>query len=183
MSDPARKRMTSDAFIAWAMDHPGGIRFELADGEIMGMAPERASHARLKGVIYERLTQAVRSAGLDCEVYSDGMAIEVDQHTTYEPDAMVRGGPPLPDDAIKVPDLLIVVEVLSPTSRARDAGAKPPDYFRMPSLQHSLIVRTEDRSVIYHARGAEGAIATRIIRSGPIRLDPPAIAIALADPG
>jgi Uma2 family endonuclease len=120
---------------------------------------------------------------LDCEVYPDGMALEVDQHTTYEPDAMVRCGPPLPDDAIKVLDPLIVVEVLSPTSRARDTGAKLADYFRMPSLQHYLIVRTEDRSVIHHARGADGAIATRIIRGGPIRLDPPGVAITLAEPG
>ena len=183
MSEPARNRMTSDEFIAWAMDHPGGIRFELAAGEIMGMAPERSAHARTKFRVARLLAEAVEAAELDCEVFTDGMAVEVDRETTYEPDAMVRCGPPLPDDAIKVLDPLIVVEVLSPTSRARDAGAKLADYFRMPSLRHYLIVRTEDRSAIHHARGADGAIATHIIRGGPIRLDPPGIEITLAEAG
>ena len=133
MSDPARLRMTSDAFIAWAMEQPGGSRFELVAGEIVAMAPERAAHSRLKGAIYAQLAEAIRSAGLPCEAYPDGMVVEVDAETVYEPDALVRCGAPLPDDAVKVTDPIIVVEVLSPSTRARDTGAKLADYFRMPS--------------------------------------------------
>ena len=45
----------------------------------------------------------------------------------------------------------------------------------MPSVRHYLIVKTENRAVIHHERDAAGAITTRIIRDGPIRLDPPGI--------
>lgn len=175
MPDPARRRMTSDAFIAWAMEQPDGSRCELVAGEIVAMAPERAAHSRLKGAIYAQLAEAIRAAGLPCEAYPDGMAVEVDAETVYEPDALVRCGMPLPDDAVKVTDPMIVVEVLSPSTRARDTGAKLADYFRMPSTRHYLIVRTEDRTIIHHARGEDGAIITRIIRGGPLRLDPPGI--------
>ena len=48
MSEPARKRVTSDAFLAWAMEQPKGMRFELAAGEVVAMAPERLAHARMK---------------------------------------------------------------------------------------------------------------------------------------
>lgn len=56
--------------------------------------------------------------------------------TTYEPDALVRCGPPLPDDAVTLTEPVIVVEVLSPSTRANDAGAKLEDYVRLPSLRH-----------------------------------------------
>jgi hypothetical protein len=37
------------------------------------------------------------------------------------------------------------------------------------------VVKTENRAIIHHERDAAGAIATRIIRDGHIRLDPPGI--------
>ena len=73
--------------------------------------------------------------------------------------------------------------MLSPSTRARDAGAKLADYFRLPSVRHYLIVRTEDRAIIHHARGEDGAIATSIVREGSIRLDPPGITLAELFPG
>jgi Uma2 family endonuclease len=170
--------MTSDEFIAWAMLQPEGHRYELAAGEVIAMAPERSSsHALAKANIWRRLIEAVEAAGLPCSVYPDGMAVEIDAATTYEPDALVRCGKVLPPDAIKLNDPVIVVEVLSPSTRARDSGAKLADYFRLPSVHHYLIVRTEDRAVIHHARNAEGRILTRILREGTLYLDPPGLAV------
>jgi Uma2 family endonuclease len=176
MADPARQRMTSDEFIAWAMEQGG--RYELAGGEIVAMAPESIGHTATKGEIFRRLADAIEAAGLPCRAYTNGATVVIDEHTTYEPDAMVRCGDPLPMDTIKVHDPLIVVEVLSPSSRARDTGAKLADYFRLPSVHHYLIVRTEDRTVIHHARGEDGVIVTQIVRDAPIRLDPPGITLA-----
>jgi len=179
MSDavPDPGRMTSDEFIAWAMEQPEGQRYELAAGEIVGMAPERRAHALTKFRIARRLAEAVERQGLDCEVYPDGMAVEVDAATTYEPDALVRCGALPPADAVRIDDPVIVVEVLSPSTRARDAGAKLIDYFRLASMHHYLIVRTEDRAIIHHARNADGTILTRIVREGPIHLDPPGLLV------
>ena len=177
MTEPARARMTSDAFIAWAMERPRGERYELVAGEVVAMAPERSAHALTKGRVFRRLAEAIEAARLTCTAYPDGMAVEIDDATTYEPDVLVRCGPPLPDDAVKVTDPVIVVEVLSPSTRARDAGAKLEDYFRLPSVRHYLIVKTENRTVIHHARDAAGNIATRIIRNGSIVLDPPGITL------
>ena len=36
--------MTADEFIPWAMAQPEGCRYELVAGEVVAMAPERASH-------------------------------------------------------------------------------------------------------------------------------------------
>jgi Uma2 family endonuclease len=178
MSDAVPAGMTSDEFIAWAMEQPEGCRYELVAGEVVGMAPERSTHALTKFHIARRLAEAVEAAGLPCDVYPDGMAVEVDAGSVYEPDVLVRCGPRLPDDAVKVGDPVVVVEVLSPSTRARDFGRKLIDYFRLPSVQHYLIVRAEERVIIHHARNADDTILTRIVRDGSIRLDPPGVVVA-----
>lgn len=170
MSATGPARMTADEFIAWAMQQPEGERYELVAGEVVGMAPERAAHARTKGRIYECLVQAIRAAGLACEAYPDGMTVQADADTIYQPDALVRCGPPLDDNAIRVFDPVILVDVVSPSSRVRDSGGKLEDYFRMPSVRHYLIVKTANCAVIHPAREAAGTITTRIIRgSDPAR--------------
>ncbi len=174
-----KHKMTADEFIAWAMEQPETEHYELVAGEIVPMSPERMAHAEIKGELYLLLRLAVRQAGIDCQVLTDGMAVAVDDRTIYEPDLMVRCGSRLPADAIVVADPLIVAEVTSPSSRRRDSGAKLDDYFRIPSVRHYLIVKTENRTVIHHRRDAAGAIATTILRGGELRLDPPGIAIAV----
>lgn len=47
--------MTADEFIAWAIRQPRRPRYELVDGEIVTMLPERAGHARTKLADYFRL--------------------------------------------------------------------------------------------------------------------------------
>jgi Uma2 family endonuclease len=170
-------RMTGDEFIAWAMEQPEGKRYELVAGEVVAMAPERVGHARMKGRMYTRLWEAIRTASLPCEVFPDGMSVRVDPTTVYEPDAMVRCGPPVDDNATEITDPLIVIEVVSPSSRKRDTGSKLEDYFRIPSVRHYLIVKTENRAIIHHRRDDADQITTHIIREGVLRLDPPGLTV------
>ena len=177
MGEAASGRMTADEFIAWAMARPEGERFELADGEVIAMAPERLAHNDAKFLIARRLAAAVEAAGLPCRVQIDGMAVQVDSHTVYEPDVIVRCGPPLPPDTLRLTDPLILVEVLSPSTRGVDVGLKLSDYFRIPSLRHYLIVRADRRVVIHHRRDEAGAILTTLPGDGPLWLDPPGLAV------
>jgi len=178
MSERAPSRMTSDEFIAWAMTRPEGEHYELYRGAVVQMAPERARHGEVKGRIYQRILNAVDAGALPCQVFVDSMAVEIDETTTYEPDVVLRCGPRLPPDAVKLTDPMLVVEMLSPSTRNRDVTEKLEDYFRVPSVRHYLVVNADSRMVIHHARDADGSIATRIIRDRPIRLDSPGIEIA-----
>ena len=101
------------------------------------------------------------------------MALLIDDRSVYIPDAFVRCGPPLPGEASTTADAVIVVEVLSPSTRAVDMVAKLAGYFRLPSLQHYLLVDADERLVFHHRRAAAGRIETRIVAEGPIGLDPP----------
>jgi len=181
MPDPAPARMTADEFIAWAMEQPEGRHYELAAGEVVAMAAERSAHALTKSHVWRRLTEAVEAAGLACDVYPDGMAVEIDAATVYEPDALVRCGPRLDGDAVKLNDPVIVVEVLSPSTRHIDASKKLAGYFRLASVVHYLIVDPTEPLILHHTRGAGGTILTHIVRDGVIALDPPGLELKLAD--
>lgn len=177
MLDVARKPMSANEFLAWAQGWAEGERYELDDGEPVRMASERARHALAKGAIYRQLFEAVRGAGVQAEVFPDGMAVIIGERTVFEPDALVRLGPPVDGDAVTITDPLIVVEVLSPSTGSLDVTTKLAGYFRVPSLRHYLILNPAKRVVIHHARGEAGAITTRIHGDGPLRLDPPGLVL------
>ena len=180
MEQPRPTDFTADEFIAWAMDQPTG-RFELDNGVVVAMAPERVSHALARGQAWLALRAAIAARGLPCQALPDGASVRIDDRTVYEPDALVRCGPPLPGDAIEAPDPVIVVEVISPSSRGIDAGVKLARYFSLPSVRHYLIVDTEKRIVIHHLRAEDGAMTTRILSDGPLALDPPGLVIEVGD--
>ena len=173
--------MTAEDFIAWSIDQPAkGKRFELANGEVVAMASERSRHASVKFRVARRLEEAVEAADLQCTVYPDGMAIRIDPYTVYEPDAAIRCGEELADDALIYEDPVVVVEVLSPSTAGVDTGGKFEGYFKLPTLSHYLIVRPRPASVIHHARLADGTIQTRIMASGLLQLSPPGITVDVA---
>ena len=74
---------------------------------------------------------------------------------------------------------VIVVEV-PPTTRSVDSTDKLADYFRVPSVQHYLVLRSVRREVVHHQRTDEGII-TRIINLGTIHLDPPGFSIDITN--
>jgi Uma2 family endonuclease len=172
------QRLTREEFRRWAEGQTG--RYERVAGEPIAMSPERIQHARLKARVWSQLDRAIRAAGLECEALPDGITVEVDDDTDYEPDAVVNCGPLAGPDEIAARNPVIVVEVLSPSTQSIDSTDKLADYFRVPSIQHYLVVRTRRREVIHHFRsGAD--IVSRPVNVGVIRLDPPGIQIDIAD--
>jgi Uma2 family endonuclease len=180
MEKPKQTEFTADEFIAWALEQPTG-RFELDNGVVVPMAPERVNHGRAKAQAWLALRLAIAARGLACEALPDGTTVRIDDRTVYEPDALVRCGPPLPGNAIEADDPVIVVEVVSPSSRGIDKGAKLVSYFSLPSVRHYLMVDTDRRAVVHHHLVEDGRIESRILNEGPLTLDPPGLTIEVQD--
>jgi Uma2 family endonuclease len=173
-----RQRLSREEFRRWAAGQ--GQRYERLAGEPIAMAPERIEHARIKSRIWAAFDRAIKQNNLPCEALPDGVTVEVDTDTDYEPDAVVNCGPPAPGDAIAATNPVIVVEVLSPSAEHIDLADKLADYFRVPSIQHYLIVRALRREVIHHRRSGSEIIG-RVINIGDILMEPPGITINLSD--
>jgi Uma2 family endonuclease len=179
MTALTKPRMTVDEFLAWAHGRPG--RHELFRGEVYAMSPEAVGHAKIKGAVYGALVSGIRQRNLPCHVLPDGVTIRIDETTAYEPDAQVYCGPELPSTALEVPNPVIIVEVLSPSTRSVDLSSKLAGYFRLPSVAHYLIVDPTQPVILHHSRGTGDTIITRIVTEGRIALDPPGLELALSD--
>jgi Uma2 family endonuclease len=178
MTARQQKRMTVDEFLVWARGRQG--RYELHNGVVYPMSPERAGHAEVKHAVATALATGIARAKLECWMLPDGMTVRVDKHTAHEPDALVYCGSKLLNSAVEVPSPVIVVEVLSPSTRHIDASAKLAGYFKVPSVCHYLIVDPERHVVIHHSRGEKDLIGTRIVSSGTLVLAPPGMTINIA---
>jgi Uma2 family endonuclease len=117
---------------------------------------------------------------LPCHMVPDGVAVHVSDRKWYEPDAQVYCGPKANDEAIKIDNPIIIVEVVSPSSTRLDKSEKLIGYFAVESVQHYLIVLIDPARIIHHQRQSDGNILTRLISTGPLRLDPPGIEIDVA---
>lgn len=177
-TEPTRK-MTVDEFLVWAESRSG--RYELLDGEVFAMSPERARHAEVKASVYLALRTALGRANVPCRVLPDGMTVRVDPTTAFEPDALVYCGARIDPDAIEIPDPVIVVEVFSPSTRTFDSGYKLAGYFRIASVMHCLMVDPVRRLVIHHKRSGGDLIETRIASEGALELSPPGLSVPVAD--
>jgi Uma2 family endonuclease len=179
MSALTKTRLTVDEYLAWAEGRPG--RYELYEGIVYAMTPERAVHAEIKLAIHMAFVASVRARRLPSHVMPDGMTVRIDETTAHEPDALVYCGPKLPASSLLVPDPIIVVEVLSPSSQHIDASRKLDGYFRVPSVMHYLIVDPDKPAIIHHARRDDDSILTSIVHAGIISLDPPGLELAMGD--
>ena len=174
----AKPRITVDEFLDWAVGRPG--RYELFRGEVIAMSPETVGHAVIKAAVYASLRSNIRERRLPCHILPDGVTVRIDEDTAYEPDAQVYCGEKLKDTSLEVPNPVIVVEVLSSSTRRVDLSQKLAGYFKLPSLAHYLIVDPTQPVVIHHSRGAD-AIVTRVVTEGRIALDPPGLELDLAE--
>jgi Uma2 family endonuclease len=172
-----RPSMSVDEFVPWAERQPE--RWELFDGTPVAMSPERIIHGDTKYRVARALDAAIANAGVPCRFVLDSAAVRVDPRSLYQPDALVYCGEPLPGDAREIPAPVVVAEVLSPDNAMTDLRDKLQGYFRVPSVQHYLIVDPDKRLVIHHARAEADTVATRIVSEGALRLDPPGITLAV----
>jgi Uma2 family endonuclease len=123
---------------------------------------------------------AVRDANAPGHVNGDGMTVEIGD-SDYEPDAILYCGERLPLGSTTVPNPLIIVEVLSPSTSATDRAWKLREYFRLPSVRHYLIIWADREQLLHHRRNDASTIETTLLTSGEIGLDPPGIAITVEE--
>jgi Uma2 family endonuclease len=184
-----KHKMTADEFLTWAEGLPKEAgKFELWDGEVIvkhgaagQMNAERSQHWEAKGATYRALYDAIKRAGLPCSAALDGASVRFADNRLVEPDVLVYCGEKVPRDVVVVPNPLIVVEVLSPSTQTMDLGAKLQGYFTLPCIHHYLVVDPDRPLLIHHKRGTGDAIETRIVSGPTLRLDPPGLELDLVE--
>jgi Uma2 family endonuclease len=181
MNIALQRLMTVPDYLAWAVSQPERRRTELINGQVVAMAPERMEHVEIKFAAVLALKQAIARAGVACHALADGMTVPIDDYTAYEPDGLVYSGERLARRTLIVPNPVIIIEVLSPSTTHIDKSGKLIGYFTLPSVAHYLIIDPDARTVTHHQRSADGSVSAQTISAGAIALDPPGLMLDAAD--
>lgn len=135
--------MTLDAFLQWENDQPE--RHEYHRGEVFAMVGARRSHGRVVSNLNRRLGE--RLDGTPCQVFTEGMKLQIAEDTILYPDVFVTcdKNDLATDMVFRAPR--VVIEVLSPSTQSYDRSQKFALYRRLPSLQDYLLVDPDTRRV------------------------------------
>ena len=149
-------------------------RHEFVDGEMVAMSGGSPRHSIIGANISARIKAEKRGSG--CVTFGPDLKVCVDQKRmiAYPDITVVCGKPDFLDakrDVVKNPILL--VEVLSPSTKSYDRGKKATHYRLLPSLQEFLLVEQEPVFIEHHRRMADGTWQVIICREADalIRLD------------
>ena len=119
------------------------------------MAPPTGPHRTIvvntSGVLYDALQQP---SAMPAEAEA---GLRINEHTMWQADIAVTCQPAAPE----IDDPLLVVEVLSPSTRTHDLGRKLVDYKTLPSVAEIWMVDCERRWVQLWRRDGE-----RLARAG-----------------
>jgi Uma2 family endonuclease len=149
---PYRTKVSVEEYLAIDRDSID-VRYEYIDGNMYMLAGGSANHAVIMANITGLLYNLLR--GKPCRVYSSDMKLQLSQTHYVYPDVSVSCD--VRDigtiDIIQHP--LLVVEVLSPSTKDYDRGSKFDYYQECLSIEEYMLVDTERKAVYLYRRKTE----------------------------
>ena len=152
-------------------------------GEIVAMAGAKRKHNLVSSNVTTSLGVQLRDE--PCEVYASDMKVRADQSRQYSyPDVVVVCGEPRfqdnEDDVLLNPT--VVVEVLSPSTEAKDRGEKFLRCRQIETLTDYLLIAQNERRVEQFTKQPDGSwLFTETADAGELRLESVGCTLALAD--
>lgn len=132
MAEPARRAMTVEEFLAFT--DGTDTRYELVGGELVAMAPPLERHS----VVAFAVAVAIdRHLPRGCRGLVEA-GIRLDAHTLFQADLAVSCAPLDPNGLVRDP--VLIVEVLSDSTRSFDLGEKADRYSQLPSCREIWLV-------------------------------------------
>jgi Uma2 family endonuclease len=142
------------------------VKHEYLGGTVHAMAGSNNRHSAISTNAVGSLFANLR--GKPCRAFNSDakVRIELPDHTRfYYPDAMVVCQPNPPTDHFQ-DQPVVVIEVLSDSTRRTDLGEKRDAYLTIPSLKVLIFVEPDSPEVLVHRRKPEGGFAIEL-HSGP----------------
>lgn len=129
------------------------VRYEFVDGEVFAMSGASNKHNLISGNLFGNLWSHLRDS--DCQVYKENMKLKADKRTFYYPDIFVACDKN-PENEYYREEPILIIEVISPSTRQIDRREKLRAYQQMPSVQEYVVVEQEKISVEIHRRQPDG---------------------------
>jgi Uma2 family endonuclease len=143
----APERMPLAEFLAWEEAQP--LRHERVGGAVFAMTGGTLNHNRVALNTYSALRRLL--GGTTCEAFAVDARVVTPRGDVMYPDVVIACGERRGTDK-EIRDPVVVIEILSDSTAARDHGAKRWAYATVPSLAHYVLI-AQDR--------AEAEVASR----------------------
>jgi Uma2 family endonuclease len=149
-----------------------GNSYELAYGELWVTPAPTDRHETILARLARVLDPYVEAQGLGL-VYRARAVLRVGRDVEVEPDLMVRQPHPDPDGAWETaPRPILVVEVVSPSTRRRDYEKKP-DLYAAQAIPEYWIVDDDTRTITVVPPGRDPATAADAVTWAPAAASAP----------
>lgn len=118
------------------------VKHEYIDGFVYAMAGASEKHCLISGNIFYKFSEVLRKEKSPCKVLSESMKVRIsDKGTQYfYPDVLVFCDNHKEDTQYYKNSPVILVEVLSNSTRKSDLFTKKLYYFNIPTLQEYVII-------------------------------------------
>lgn len=152
---PRKKKYTPEEYLA--LEEKSEFRSEFENGAIVAMAGGSLNHARITRNIDRAFGGKLKKS---CESLTTDVKVRVENYRKfYYPDVLVICGEPQfyqkRDDTITNP--ILIVEVLSDSTEAKDRGEKFAAYQTLESLQEYILVSQDKAKVEQFTRQTDGS--------------------------
>jgi Uma2 family endonuclease len=164
MAELAESLMSLEAFLAWERDQPA--RYEYAGGVATMMTGGSLDHSTIASNLWTALNRQLRAKG--CRAFRGDAKVIANKSVRY-PDLSVTCAAARGTDDI-VPEPILVVEVVSPSTEREDRGRKKFDFFATPSIRQYAIVELEARRVDLYTRSGPSWTNEIVEGSAPLKL-------------
>ena len=173
-----KPRMTRDQFLNWA--EAQNKRYEFDGFRPVAMTGGTRNHSRIAGNIYSALRTRLRDT--DCEPLAPDAGVATIGDAVRYPDALVTCSEGPGTDHV-VPGVIVVFEVLSPTSGRIDRIEKLREYHAVPSIRRYVIVEHTSVGLAVHSRlkGEDPWIATALTDGDVLRMPEIGVKIPIAE--
>jgi Uma2 family endonuclease len=153
MSQPYKvHKLTVEEYLE--LEERSNVRHEYIDGQIFAMTGATDSHNVICGNLYSLVHAHVRGTG--CLAHINDMKVQVKVNRSfYYPDIMVTCEPFQAKSVFKSLPVLIV-EVLSPSTRQVDRREKLVAYRKLSSLREYAIVYQDRKQIEIHRKSPDG---------------------------
>lgn len=129
------------------------IKHEYINGEVYAMAGASDRHHRICANLFIKLDSHLAQSR--CEAFMAEMKLKADEKTFYYPDVFVSCDKIKPS-AFYREEPILVVEVVSPSTRQTDRREKLRVYQHIPSVQEYIIIEQDKIQVEIHRRQPDG---------------------------
>lgn len=152
------------------------IKHEYIDGQVYAMSGASRNHDRIAGNVFGELRNHLR--GKPCEPFTSDVKVKVGKHFFY-PDSMVVCEEFDPHQYYSETPVLIV-EVLSKSTRRRDETIKRRLYQTIPSLQEYVLIE-QDIVDVEVCRRSEGWVSNHYFLGDEVPFESVSLSLSVAE--